>query len=69
MKLDAIYDSDKDRLIISYQETPTSPVTTIDIARGHDHHVRHIFDDMEQSDWATEGWEYHFRDADNNYDP
>lgn len=67
MKLDAIYDADKDRIIISYQETPASPVTTIDVARGHEHHVRHALFDLEVEEDSIDSWEYHFKDADKNY--
>ena len=69
MKIDAIYDEDKDRIVISYQETPSSPVTTIGVARGHEHHVRHVLDDLELAMGDVDGWEYHFKDADKDYGP
>jgi hypothetical protein len=67
MKLDAIYDPDKDRIIISYQETPDLPVTTIDVARGHEHHLRYALQDLEMSIDLHDDWEYHVRDEDKNY--
>ena len=69
MQLDAAYDSDKDRIVISYQETPASPVTTIDIARGHEHHLQSALFDLEQEQCGLDGWEYHVRDGDKNYEP
>ena len=68
MRLDAIYDPDKDRIQISYQETPESPVATIDIARGHEHHLMNALQDLEMEETTLDGWEYHFRDADKNYE-
>lgn len=69
MKIDAIYEPDKDRIIISYQETPASPVSTIDIARGHEHHLRNVLDDLEIEQGMVGDWEYHFKDKDRNYEP
>ncbi len=69
MKLDAIYDGDNERIIISYQETPASPVTTIDLARGHEHHLRNALEDLEAEQHMVDDWEFHVRDADKNYAP
>jgi len=69
VKLDAVYDPGKDMIQISYQETPSSPVTTIDIARGHEHHVRHALDDLLMEEAMVDQWEYHFRDQGKDYDP
>jgi hypothetical protein len=67
MKLDAVYDADKDRIIISYQETPASPVTTIDMPHGHEHFLEHaLFDFVLRRDFP-DGWEYHVRDEDKHY--
>lgn len=67
MKLDAVYDADKDRIIISYQETPASPVTTIDMPHGHEHFLEHALFDLEQNKDCHSDWEYHVRDEDKHY--
>ena len=68
MKLDGIYNPDKDTIEITYQENPTCPVQTIAIARGNEHHLRHLLEDMEMELQNFDGWEFHFHDNDRPYD-